>query len=119
MAESAVRDLEEIVSYYDNGGVPDVGADLVARILERIETLADHPDVGRIVPEFESSDRNDCAEAGRPDGSLVRHRCTSATRSEDKSGRLSESGWGSSTSSELMRAARLSPSTAMWPASIS
>ena len=50
LAEAAVRDLEEIVSCYDNGGVPDVGADLVARILERIEKLADHPDVGRIVP---------------------------------------------------------------------
>ena len=54
LAESAVRDLEEIVSYYDNEGVPDVGADLVARILEGIETLADHPDVGRMVPEFET-----------------------------------------------------------------
>ncbi len=54
LAESAVRDLEEIVSYYDNEGVPDVGADLVAKILERIEALADHPDVGRIVPEFET-----------------------------------------------------------------
>ena len=46
LAESAVRDLEEIRAYYDGEGVPDVGADVVAKILERIEGLADFPDVG-------------------------------------------------------------------------
>ena len=55
LSESAVRDLEDIVGYYKEQAVPDVGADLVAAILNRIETLGDHPDIGRIVPEFENS----------------------------------------------------------------
>lgn len=55
LAESAVRDLEQIVSYYQEQGVPDVGRRLVAEILARIESLRRHPDSGRIVPEFESA----------------------------------------------------------------
>jgi plasmid stabilization system protein ParE len=54
LAESAVRDLEELVSYYQEQGVPDVGSRLVGEILARIEGLRRHPDSGRIVPEFES-----------------------------------------------------------------
>lgn len=52
LAESALRDLEEIVSYYQTKGVPDVGRRLVAEILARIEALRRHPDSGRVVPEF-------------------------------------------------------------------
>ena len=55
LAESAVRDLEEIVSYYQAKGVPEVGSRLVAEILARIKALRQQPDSGRIVPEFESS----------------------------------------------------------------
>ena len=55
LADSAVRDLEGIVAYHKKKGVPDVGADLVAENLDRIETLSDHPDIGRIVPEFENT----------------------------------------------------------------
>ena len=55
LADSAVRDLEDIVAYYNEQGVPKVGADLIAAILDRIETLSDHPDIGRIVPEFENT----------------------------------------------------------------
>ena len=54
LADSAVRDLEDIVAHYVERGVPNVGADLVAEILDRIETLREYPDIGRIVPEFES-----------------------------------------------------------------
>jgi len=54
LAESAVRDLEEIVSYYQEQGVPEIGSRLVAEILARIESLRQLPDSGRIVPEFES-----------------------------------------------------------------
>ena len=54
LAESAFRDLEEIVSYYQAQGVPEVGRRLVAEILAGIESLRLHPDSGRIVPEFES-----------------------------------------------------------------
>jgi len=54
-AESALRDLEEIKAWYTGQGVSDVGERLVAEVFERIETLVDHPDIGRVVPEFEQS----------------------------------------------------------------
>ena len=54
-AETALRDLEEVRAWYVEHGVPDVGARLVAEVFQRIEALADHPDLGRIVPEFDQS----------------------------------------------------------------
>lgn len=51
-AESAVLDLEAIRLYYSEQGVPDVGEDLVAEILTRVEGLIAHPERGRMVPEF-------------------------------------------------------------------
>ncbi len=54
-AESALRDLEEIQLWYVEQGVRDVGTRLVAEVFERVEALADHPDVGRVVPEFDQS----------------------------------------------------------------
>jgi toxin ParE1/3/4 len=33
--------------------VPDVGERLLGEIVASIEALADHPDMGRIVPEFD------------------------------------------------------------------
>lgn len=52
-AESALRDLEAVRDWYTEQGVPDVGARLVAEVFQRVQTLADHPDMGRVVPEFE------------------------------------------------------------------
>jgi plasmid stabilization system protein ParE len=52
-ADSAVRDLEAIISYYTEQAVPQVGRRLVAEIVADIELLAEQPDMGRIVPEFE------------------------------------------------------------------
>jgi len=52
-AESAVADLESIQSWYAEQAVPEVGKRLVAELVASIEALADHPDMGRIVPEFE------------------------------------------------------------------
>jgi toxin ParE1/3/4 len=52
-AESALGDLEAIEDRYAEQGVPQVGEKLLAGIFERIEALADHPDMGRIVPEFQ------------------------------------------------------------------
>ena len=52
LAEAAIADLQEIKHWYAGQGVP-VGERLVAEIFARIETLPDHPDIGRIVPEFE------------------------------------------------------------------
>jgi toxin ParE1/3/4 len=51
-AESALRDLEEIRTWYLEQGVPETGDRLVAEIFQQVERLVDHPEVGRIVPEF-------------------------------------------------------------------
>ena len=51
-AESGVRDLEALQAWYEEQGVSDVGVRLVAEIFKRIEALKDHPDLGRVVPEF-------------------------------------------------------------------
>jgi len=51
-AQSAVDDLLTIRSWYTDQGVPEVGDRLVTEIFERVEALADHGELGRIVPEF-------------------------------------------------------------------
>ncbi len=53
-ADSALSDLQEIIQYYDEQLAFQVGEKLVADIIERIEILSDHPDIGRIVPEFDA-----------------------------------------------------------------
>lgn len=52
VAQSAFNDLEDIKSYYLDQGVPDIGHKFVVDIVARIETLSDHPDIGRSVPEL-------------------------------------------------------------------
>lgn len=52
-AESALRDLEEIREWYYESDVPDVGAGLVEEVFQRVEALAEYPDMGRVVPEFD------------------------------------------------------------------
>lgn len=52
-AESALSDLAGIQEWYAAEGVPDVGGRLVAEIFRQVEILANHPDIGRIVPEFD------------------------------------------------------------------
>ena len=49
---SAINDLRELLLYYDEQLAPQVGQRFVAEILDRIETLIDNPDFGRVVPEF-------------------------------------------------------------------
>ena len=51
-AESALSDLAGIQAWYGEEGVPEVGDCFVSEISERVETLAEHPDSGRSVPEF-------------------------------------------------------------------
>jgi plasmid stabilization system protein ParE len=51
-AESALADLESIRAWYADQHVPEVGERLIGEIVASVEALADHPDVGRIVPEF-------------------------------------------------------------------
>jgi len=52
LSESALGDLESIREWYQEQGVSDVGERLLLEILEHIETLADRPEIGRVVPEF-------------------------------------------------------------------
>jgi plasmid stabilization system protein ParE len=52
-AESALADMESIRAWYAEQDVPEVGERLVGEIVASIEALTDHPDMGRIVPEFD------------------------------------------------------------------
>lgn len=51
-SKSAIDDLKNIKEYYLEQGVPQIGQDFVASIVEHVGTLALHPDIGREVPEF-------------------------------------------------------------------
>ncbi|MBA6340164.1 type II toxin-antitoxin system RelE/ParE family toxin [Colwellia sp. MB02u-10] len=51
-AESAICDLEDIKTYYDEQHVPDIGNNFILDIISHIEQLADNPKIGRQVPEF-------------------------------------------------------------------
>lgn len=51
-SKSAIEDLKKIKEYYSDQGVPQIGQDFVASIVEHVESLAAHPDIGRVVPEF-------------------------------------------------------------------
>ncbi|WP_024329970.1 type II toxin-antitoxin system RelE/ParE family toxin [Thioalkalivibrio sp. ALR17-21] len=52
-AECALRDLEQMQEWYSEQGVPEVGQRLVQEIFQRVQALNDHPDIGRVVPEFD------------------------------------------------------------------
>jgi plasmid stabilization system protein ParE len=51
-SKSAIEDLESIQEYYIEQGVPQIGQGFVTAIVEHIETLSAHPDIGRVVPEL-------------------------------------------------------------------
>lgn len=52
LSDSALQDLEKIKEYYLNLEIPEIGENFVIAIFEHIESLIEHPDIGRIVPEF-------------------------------------------------------------------
>lgn len=52
-SRSAVDDLKSIKEYYQEQSVPQIVQDFVVTIIEHIETLSTHPDIGRVVPEFD------------------------------------------------------------------
>lgn len=52
-AESALRDLEDILAWYAGQQVPEVGERLVRELFTRTEQLVDYPESGRMVPEFD------------------------------------------------------------------
>jgi plasmid stabilization system protein ParE len=56
LTESALADLQEIRVYYEEQLVPQVGIRFVTEILDRVEALVDHPDIGRVVSEFNTDD---------------------------------------------------------------
>ena len=51
-SESGLSDLEDIKQYYLEQGVPHIGQEIVTSIFSHVQTLSDHPEIGRIVPEF-------------------------------------------------------------------
>jgi plasmid stabilization system protein ParE len=53
IAESALADLEALHTWYIEQGATDVGERLLDEIFASIEVLAEHPDMGRMVPEFD------------------------------------------------------------------
>ena len=54
-AESAVADLEAIKEWYADQGVPHVDDRILGGVFERVERLREHPNMGRVVPEFRES----------------------------------------------------------------
>jgi plasmid stabilization system protein ParE len=54
-AESTVRDLDDVRAWYERQGVREVGARLVAEMVESVQELAEFPESGRVVREFASS----------------------------------------------------------------
>ena len=52
ISESGLTVLERLRDWYTQQGVPDIGERFLREILERIELLREHPEMGRIVPEF-------------------------------------------------------------------
>ena len=51
-AVSALHDLEGVLAYYNEQKVPHVGKRLIEKVIKDIELLADHQEIGRVVPEF-------------------------------------------------------------------
>ena len=52
IVESAAADLEDILDWYREELVPDVGIELVKRVRKRLTQLQTFPEIGREVPEF-------------------------------------------------------------------
>jgi toxin ParE1/3/4 len=52
-AVSAVMDLEEIRAWYTDQQVPEVGERLIGELLFQVQRLAELPESGRTVPEFD------------------------------------------------------------------
>ena len=52
LTDSAINDLRELLLYYEEQLAPQAGQRFVTEMLDRIDTLIDNPDIGRIIPEF-------------------------------------------------------------------
>jgi len=76
-AASALAELESVLRWYEKQGAAEAGRRIVADIVGRIEALADHPDNGRVVPEFGIPNLREIQRPPSPivyrhDGGLVR-----------------------------------------------
>lgn len=76
-AESALADLASIRTWYAEQDVPEVGERLIGEIFASIEALSDHPDMGRVAPEF---DQPSLRELIRPPFRIVYRRDTKHVR---------------------------------------
>lgn len=52
LTESALADLQNIQQYYLDEKMPHVAERQLEAIFAKLEYLTEHPDMGRIVPEF-------------------------------------------------------------------
>ncbi len=55
-AESAIADLEEVIAWFTEQGIPETGRKLAEKVIVQTERLTLYPDSGRIVPEFAAKD---------------------------------------------------------------
>lgn len=76
-SHSAVSDLEDIIEFYKEQKIPHVGQSVVKKIFKQVEPLAEQPDMGRIVPEF---DLDYLRELIRPPFRIVYRRDTDRVR---------------------------------------
>jgi toxin ParE1/3/4 len=53
LAASAVRDLESVRDWYVSQSAPEVGDRLIREVLACLDQMADFPESGRVVPEFD------------------------------------------------------------------
>lgn len=49
---SALNDLHELLDYYKVQGVEATGRRIAGALMDAVKSLPDHPQMGRIVPEF-------------------------------------------------------------------
>ncbi len=52
VSNSAYSDFAAIKEFYGGIGVPHIGKQFISAIIKHVQTLADNPDIGRVVPEF-------------------------------------------------------------------
>jgi len=55
-SESAISDLEEVIVWFTEQGIPETGKKLVEKVIEQTERLTLYSDSGRVVPEFAMKD---------------------------------------------------------------
>ncbi len=52
VSESAFTDLEDIIEYYKEQDIQNIGSEIVSEIIKHFQILLKYPDIGRKVPEF-------------------------------------------------------------------